>query len=73
MWVRQVAERLLAHCGEPAAQALVGLLEGEWRQLKALRRRFAGDTPGRSILKRRYLAALPQLGPAVPELKACSC
>jgi len=47
-----VAERLVCCHGEAAARALVALLEDEWRQLKALRRRFAGDTPG-SILKRR--------------------
>ncbi|KAK9823001.1 hypothetical protein WJX81_004470 [Elliptochloris bilobata] len=49
----QVAERLVVAHGEATAHALVALLEGEWRQLKTLRRRFAGDTPGRSILKRR--------------------
>lgn len=53
----QVAERLVLTHGEPAARALVALLEGEWQQLKALRQRFAGETPGRSILKRRSLAA----------------
>ena len=61
---------MVAH-GEPAARALVALLEGEWQQLKALRRRFAGGMPDRSILKRRSLAT-PLEGPVRPPA-GCRC
>ena len=71
MLAEQVAERLVVVHGEPAAKALVALLEGEWQQLKALRRRFAGDMPSRSILKRRSLAV--QLGGPVRPPGACQC
>jgi len=71
-WGRaQVAERLVCCHGEAAARALVALLEDEWRQLKALRRRFAGDTPG-SILKRRSPGSPRARAPGLPRL-GCSC